>query len=77
MTNYYKQFDKFKESENIKDGISVEEFEKKMILYYGFGGRNRSLKRWIENFRHVGLIKIIKVKGTSNDWIVLFNMEKI
>ena len=72
MTNYYKQFDKFKESENLKDGISSIEFKKKMILYFGFGGRSRSVTRWIENFQTVGLIKITKVKGTSDDWIVSF-----
>jgi 2-succinyl-5-enolpyruvyl-6-hydroxy-3-cyclohexene-1-carboxylate synthase len=70
MTNYYSQFGRFKEQMklNSKDKILLDQFEQKMILFFGFGGRNKTVSRWLANFQNVGLIKI--EKDSDDVWFV-------
>lgn len=64
MANYYKMFQDYVEKENLKGRkFSIRDFERRMALLYGFGGRNRSLNRWMHNFRDVRLIKTITDDG--------------
>lgn len=68
MTNYYAQFEAFKTQMKLKDKMLLEEFEQKMILFFGFGGRNKTVSRWLANFQNVGLIKI--EKDIDDIWFV-------
>ena len=61
MVNYYKSFKKFCDSQKLHgQKILLDEFESKLKIFFGFGGRNKTVNRWVGNFEDVGLIKIIK-----------------
>jgi len=58
MTNYYTEFRKFKEQRKLKGKMPLDTFEKEMIIFFGLGGRNKTVSRWMENFQNVGFIKL-------------------
>ena len=64
MTNYYKVFENFKKQIKNKKNIPLEEFKNNMMVYFGFGGRNKTLERWISNFQKVGYITITKKENS-------------
>jgi hypothetical protein len=68
MTNYYTEFRKFKEQRNLNGKMLLDTFEKEMIIFFGFGGRNKTVSRWLENFQNVGFIKI--EKDSDDIWFV-------
>lgn len=72
MTNYYKVFESFKKQIKNKKNIPLEEFKNKMMVYFGFGGRNKTLERWISNFQKVGYITIVK---KENSFFIDINEE--
>ena len=72
MTNYYTLFKKFVKEKNMEDGVSMEHFINEFKIYFGLGGRNNSVKKWIKNFVDVNFIKIEKVKGSNDSWKVYF-----
>lgn len=71
MSNYYKSFDKFVSEMDLKNGIPIDEFIVKMKIYFGFG-YNSTIKRWVKNFEDAGFMKVVKIPGSSDEWIVKF-----
>lgn len=69
MVNYYKQFDSFKKQLKGKKEMSLVEFKEKMMIFFGFGGRNKTIDRWIGNFVDVKYISVKKT-GEERNWIV-------
>ena len=73
MTNYYKQFPAFKQTLQTHK-MPITEFRKQMMIFFGFGGRNKTIDRWITNFNNAGLIKITKDRNVmdndDNCWMV-------
>ena len=61
MTNYYKQFESFKKQFKFKKDIPLEQFEHELMVFFGFGGRNKTLKRWLNNFVNVKFIDIKQI----------------
>jgi hypothetical protein len=61
MVNYYSQFHKLKESLGVHT-LSLDDFEKCMIRFYGFG-LDRTIHKWLSNFEKAGLIKVTREGG--------------
>ena len=73
MVNYYKQFSKFIEQEQIQKKTRLVDFKQKMMLFFGFGGRNNTIEKWINNFETVGYIKTL---WENNIWYVILRDNK-
>jgi hypothetical protein len=69
MVNYYKQFESFKKQLKETKNIPLEKFKGDIMVFFGFGGRNKTLDRWIANFTNVKLITVKKNKE-NGDWFV-------
>ena len=68
IVNYYKLFPEFVEEQKISGRIPLHVFKQKMKIFYGFGGRNNTLDRWVTNFNEVGLIRVVK---ENDGWVVV------
>jgi len=68
MVNYYKQFEKFKESYP-NAPYEVDAFVKMVMLFYGF--TKRTANKWVTNFEQTGIIEINKTDDT-NIWEVKY-----
>ena len=68
MVNYYKQFETFKNQFKSKE-MSLDDFKQQMMIFFGFGGRSKTIDRWITNFNDAKLIEIKKDK--DNRWNVI------
>ena len=67
MVNYYKQFTAFKEQLKETNDIPLGSFKKELMVYFGFGGRNKTIDRWITNFVNA---KFIIIKKKKDEWFV-------
>ena len=75
MVNYYKQFQQFKKQIKQKKDIPLEQFKNNMMIFFGFGGRNKTIDRWITNFDNAKLITIKKNKD-NDKWYVTINEKE-
>jgi hypothetical protein len=72
MTNYYQMFETLiKNNKLYNTTMTIEDFNKLIKIYFGFGGRNNTIKRWVKNFEDVDFITI---KKKDNEWIVRINI---
>lgn len=69
MTNYYKQFESFKQQLKETKDIPLETFKSSMMVFFGFGGRNKTIDRWVNNFVNAKFI-LIKRKKDTDEWFV-------
>jgi hypothetical protein len=61
MSNYYTQFKKYIDEENLYGKkILLYDFERIIRILFGLGGRNKTINRWSNNLQDVGYIKIEK-----------------
>lgn len=67
MVNYYKQFEAFKQQLKETKDIPLKTFKNDMMVFFGFGGRNKTIDRWITNFINA---KFILIKKRKDDWFV-------
>jgi hypothetical protein len=74
MSNYYTQFKTIIKQEKLEGKkLPLSEFQQKLKISFGFGGRNKTIDRWIANFQDVGFIKLQFENGT---WFVIILKDK-
>lgn len=64
MANYYKILQNYVNTNNLKGKkFTMNEFEQRMSILFGFGGRNRAFSRWMKNFARVNMIDVVVNNG--------------
>lgn len=71
MVNYYTSFKKMVSEQKLSGKIlSLDDFECRLMVWFGFGGRTRSLSRWLDNFVDVDLIRVYRDGDNDGGWLV-------